>query len=71
MAIILFPTVWKRFSTGLEPFGENSLSGENLQCVRSFLLRLLSGKVAKYLHFYRTAIKINELVPLKRQKATF
>ena len=67
MAIILFPTVWKRFSKGLE----YTLSGEFLQCVRSFLLRLLSGKVAKYLHFYRTAIKINELVPLKRQKATF
>ena len=49
----------------------NTLSGEYLQCVRSFLLRLLSGKVAKYLHFYRTAIKINEFVPLKRQKATF
>ena len=52
-------------------FLENTLSGEYLQCVRSFLLRLLSGKVAKYLHFYRTAIKINEFVPLKRQKATF
>ena len=52
-------------------FFGNTLSGEYLQCVRSFLLRLLSGKVAKYLHFYRTAIKINEFVPLKRQKATF
>lgn len=71
MAIILFPTVWKRFSKGLDFFWENTLSGEYLQCVRSFLLRLLSGKVAKYLHFYRTAIKINEFVPLKRQKATF
>ena len=56
---------------GVGIFGENTLSGEYLQCVRSFLLRLLSGKVAKYIHFYRTAIKINEFVPLKRQKATF
>ena len=56
---------------GFGIFWENTLSGEYLQCVRSFLLRLLSGKVAKYLHFYRTAIKINEFVPLKRQKATF
>lgn len=63
--------VWKRFSKGLEFFLENTLSGEYLQCVRSFLLRLLSGKEAKYLHFYRTAIKINELVPLKRLLSAF